>query len=216
MGCLAACSLALATLLSSCSNGDAYSELKPLLCTQEDIGPGYQQLTDGDFSVRDLADLGPDADQRERELRQAGAQHGRFVLFKQSLPKPPFDPPVNVVCQAWRFESAEQARAFVRSLQPDDRLATTAMTWIPEDDRNFALVNASESPAPPGEAWARFAIRAGKGEETMNAIYDATSSGSTVLTVVTGEADGTQSPEQNARLAAVLAARSHRLIPPRP
>lgn len=211
-----ACSVALAALFSSCSNGDAYSELKPLLCTPEDVGADYQQLTDGDFSVRDLADLGPGAAQRERELRQAGAQHGRFVLFKKSLPKPPFDPPVNVVCQAVQFDSPEQARAFVRGLQPDDSLATTAMTWIPGDDRHFAAVNAGESPAPPGEAWARFTIRAGSGEETMTAIYDAVSSGSTVLTVVTGEADSTQSPEQSERLAAVLTARSQRLTPPHP
>lgn len=207
---------AFGAFLSSCSNGDAYSELKPLLCNQEDVGQDYQQLTDGDFSVRDLADLGPNASLRERELREAGVQHGGFILFKQSLPKPPFDPPVNVVCQALQFDSPEHARAFVRDLRPNDSLATTAMVWIPEGARDFATVNAAESPAPRGETWARFVIRAGTGEETMNAVYDATSSGSTVLTIVVGEADSTQSAEQRDRLAAVLTARSLRLIPPRP
>lgn len=208
-------SVALGSLLSACSNGDAYAELKPLLCAQEDVGPDYQQLTDGDFSVKDLADLGPDASRRERELRDAGARHGRFVLFKQSLPKPPFHPPVNVVCQALQFGSPDEAQAFVRGLRADDSLGTTAMTWIPMDDRDFVVVNAAESPAPRGEAWARFVIRAGAGEEKMNAIYDATSSGSTVFTIVVGEADSTQSAEQRERLAAVLTARSHRLTPAR-
>ncbi len=89
------------------------------------------------------------------------------------------------------------------------------MTWIPEGGRNFATVNAGESPAPPGEAWARFVIHAGSGEETMNATYDATSSGATVVTIVAGEADSTQSAEQRDRLAAVLAARTARLAPAR-
>lgn len=202
---------AAAILNSACSNGDAYRELKPLLCTQQDVGSNYQQLTDGDFSVKDLADLGPNSSARQKELRAAGVQHGRFVLFKESLPRPPFDPPVNVICQALQFDSPEHARAFVRALQPDDSLATTAMTWIPEANRDFATVNAAESPAPRGEEWARFVIRAGEAEQTMNAVYDATSSGSTVFTIVTGEADSTQSQEQRDRLSGVLAARSARL-----
>ena len=158
-----------------------------------------------------IADLGPNSSARQKELRAAGVQHGRFVLFKESLPRPPFDPPVNVICQALQFDSPEHARAFVRALQPDDSLATTAMTWIPEANRDFATVNAAESPAPRGEEWARFVIRAGEAEQTMNAVYDATSSGSTVFTIVTGEADSTQSQEQRDRLSGVLAARSARL-----
>ncbi len=203
--------LSICWLTAACSNGDAYAELKPLLCAQEDVGPDYQQLTDGDFSVKDLADLGPNASQRVAELRDAGAQHGRFVLFKQSLPRPPFEPPVNVVCQALQFDTAEHARAFVRDLRADDSLATTAMTWLPAEGRQFTPVNASESQAPPGESWARFEIRAGSGEQAMNAIYDATSAGDVVFTIVVGEADGSQSTEQRERLAATLRARAARL-----
>lgn len=200
--------LAVCFAAAACSGGNTYGELKPQLCTQEDVGPDYQQLTDGDFSVRDLADLGPDADRREGELRAAGARHGRFVLFKQSLPKPPFEPPVNVVCQALQFDSAASASAFVANLRPDDSLATTAMIWIPRGDRAFAAEDASREGSARS---ARFTIRAGSGEERMNAVYQAVARGDVVLTMVVGEADGTPSAEQRTRFAETVAARDARL-----
>ena len=193
---------------SACAAGNTYGDLKPQLCNQEDVGPDYRQLTDGDFSVRDLADLGPDADTREGELRQAGARHGRFVLFKQSLPKPPFEPPVNVVCQALQFDSTASAEAFVSNLRPDDSLATTAMIWIPRGDRAFAAESASGDDSARS---ASFTIRAGSGEERMNAVYQAVAHGDVVLTIVVGEADGTPSAEQRTRFAETVKARDARL-----
>lgn len=208
LGVLAAGALPLA---SACSNGDAYAELKPLLCTQDDVGPGYQQLTDGDLSVRDLADLGPDATARVRELQDAGAQHGRFILFKEALPRPPFEPPVNVVCQALQFESAEAAQAFVRGLRPDDSLSTTVMAWLPRSNRHFVAMPLEAATPATGEVSARFAISGGSGEETMNAVYVASSEGAVVFTIVVGEADSTRSAEQVTRLAETLSARAGRL-----
>jgi hypothetical protein len=123
-------------VISACGNSGG-NDLDPYLCTLDDLGGDYQQLTNGNFSPRDLADLGPDADKREREFRDSGMKRGRFVFFKQTLPKPPFEPPLNVVCQVIEFRSREQAQAWVASLQSNhDKAATSVLGWLPRENRD--------------------------------------------------------------------------------
>lgn len=145
----------------SCTGEVTESDLDPFLCTLDDLGGGYQQLITGDFSPGDLADLGPRAEERERELTAAGMVGGRFSFWKQSLPKPPFDPPLNVVCQVLEFETEGQAAAWVAGLEADAPVvATSAIAWLPGDGRS--AVELGTAAAEPGSARA-FEVTAGSG-----------------------------------------------------
>jgi hypothetical protein len=117
--------------------------LDPYVCDERDLGDEFQQLSEGDFSPRDLADLQPNARTRERELRNAGLQRARVVLFKQVLPHPPFDPQVNVVCEALEFSSPQQAEAFVADRQPN--AASLAVLLITDQDLSAAEIREPES-----------------------------------------------------------------------
>jgi hypothetical protein len=154
-----------AFLLSSCGGDSKGEDLDPYLCTREDVGDEYQELARGNFSPRDLADLGPDADTRVREFREAGMKRGRFAFFKQSLPRPPFEPPIDLLCQVIEFESEAAALAFVEDMEPEDSLATTAMAWIPENEREFEEEGGSGS--TPGLRM--FSIVAGSNETKIYA-----------------------------------------------
>lgn len=114
-------------LLSSCAGSDNNNDLDAYLCDSETVGSEFQELARGDFSPRDLADLGDDAARRDREFRAAGMRRGRFVLFKETLQKPPFDPPANVVCQVIEFGSAQEAGAWAGGLRPDATLEAAIM-----------------------------------------------------------------------------------------
>jgi hypothetical protein len=104
-------------LLTACSTGEpADSELDAYLCDQDDVGDQYIELTRGEFTPRDLADLSDNADSRERALTEAGMQAGRFAFYKESLPRPPFDPPVNIICQVSQFKNEASASEWVAAL----------------------------------------------------------------------------------------------------
>jgi hypothetical protein len=126
----------------SCSGGEAAAPDNPLdqmVCRYEDLPEDYQAQTSGDFSVGDLADLAPDASARRKELRAAGLQTGHFSSWRQVVGDPPFDPPIEVVCQAMQFETQDQARQFVNTMRAEPgELATRAITWLPESDRRVA------------------------------------------------------------------------------
>ena len=170
---------------ASCGEGSKGEELDSYLCTHEDVGEEYQELARGNFSPRDLADLGPDADSRVREFEDAGMEPGRFAFFKQALPKPPFDPPIDVLCQVIEFESDAAAQAFVRNMAPEDSLATTAMAWIPDEDREFEEVP-EHGQAPDGTQRFIYEVRAGGGGEAMAAKFDVLNFGKLVRTIAVG------------------------------
>lgn len=185
-----------ATLLApACSSGDSHPELDSYLCDQSDLGEDYQQLIEGDFSPRDLADLGPDADTRARDFHEAGMQRGRFVLFKQALPKPPFEPPVNVVCQVIEFDSPGSARSWIAGLTPDATvIQTSGIAWIPDGSREveeLTRLTASQSPATSIRA---FRVLADDGTTRMAAAYQFQDSGRYVLLWAVG---GELPPDSN-------------------
>jgi hypothetical protein len=103
--------LAVGALGASCSNSSSLSpEIDRFLCTQEDVGPGYIELSRGEFTPADLAELAPGAS--TAQYKAAGMRDRHFVFWKQALPKPPFEPPMNVLCQVIEFETEEQAVAY--------------------------------------------------------------------------------------------------------
>lgn len=144
----------LAILAVSCANegstADPAAPLNEQVCNQSDLGDAYRQQTAGDFTPENLAGLAPDADEREAALEANGLTGGHFAYWKHIVPRPPFAPPLEVVCQAMVFKSPEEAAQFVAELEasPDD-LASTAITWLPDGDRSASEepLNNTELPA---------------------------------------------------------------------
>ncbi|HMO95558.1 MAG TPA: hypothetical protein PKD27_05510, partial [Tepidiformaceae bacterium] len=125
--CVAACS-------DASQEGDA--DLDRFLCVQDDLTWEFHEQVSGSFSAEDLGSLGDGTEERKEAYRAAGLLRGRFVFWKESLPRPPFDPPVNVVCQVLVFQTAPQAGAWVDGLVADsDEIAATGILWLPGGER---------------------------------------------------------------------------------
>jgi hypothetical protein len=192
-----------AMVISACgkSGSDA---LDPYLCTLDDLGGGYQQLTDGNFSPRDLADLGRDANAHEREFREAGMKRGRFVFFKQGLPKPPFEPPLNVVCEVIEFGSEEQAQTWLEGPRPTGNVADAAIAWVPEDHRE---VREKDSLA----GTRTFEVKAGEDAERVAAVLQFSRSGALVVAVAVGKTADAITDDERRILGELIARRANRL-----
>ncbi len=178
-------------VLAGCSDaseaGDA--ALDRYLCEQDDLDGRFLQLVSGAFSGDDLGGLGLDPEERKREYRSAGMQRGRFVFWKQSLPKPPFDPPVNVVCQVLVFETAEQAAGWVAGLDPDaSDVAASGIIWLPGEEREVKEIE----PIGGGRA---FQVTAEEGPARVALIATYEAEGNIVRSVFAGDRDGTVTEE---------------------
>ncbi len=196
---------ALCVALGGCSDASEAGDtaLDPYLCEPGDLDGGFLQLVAGAFSREDLGGLGRDPETRKREYRAAGMERGRFVFWKERLPKPPFDPPVNVVCQVLVFGSAEQAAAWVASLDADaEDLAASGILWLPGGER------LTEEIAPIAGARA-FRVTAEEGQARVTLIATYGAEGNIVRSVFAGDRDGRVTAEyvaairgrQDARLA---------------
>jgi hypothetical protein len=147
------------------------------------------QLVSGAFSRDDLGGLGLDPEERKREYRAAGMQRGRFVFWKQGLPRPPFDPPMNVVCQVLVFETAAQAAAWVSALAPDaSDVAASGIIWLPGREREVTEIE----PIAGGRAF-RVVAEEGNARVTLIATYEA--EGNIVRSVFAGDRDGAVTAE---------------------
>ena len=156
---LAALSLA-ATLVAACGNPESQdgsgAGLEKHVCLQEDVPADFRRQTAGDFTPQNLADLGPGPDQRLRQLAAAGMRGGHFAYWKQNVGSPPFEPPLDIICQVIEFDSEANAAAFVQAIRPEpEELATTALTWLPDGSRTVV-----EAPATLSPGARAFAIRA--------------------------------------------------------
>ncbi len=154
--------LGLCALFAACAPGAvSETELDEHLCSPEALGDDYQELVRGDFTPRDLAELADPHEGRERELRDAGLERGKFVYYKSVLEKPPFEPPLEVVCQAMEFESEEQAAAWIAGLTEEaaaealllgrfrgDATARDSgpLNGSPDSPRTFTIVDQSVEP----------------------------------------------------------------------
>jgi hypothetical protein len=145
---------ALAIVLSgaACSaDAGGSGALKEQICTESDLGGSYIEKTSGGITIQNLANLSSDAAARSKQLKAAGMHDGRFAYWIHTVPKPPFDPPLEVVCQALEFRSPAEAQAFVRGLQPTpDDLASTGMVWLAKGHRTVTTVEHMEQGVQPG------------------------------------------------------------------
>lgn len=175
-------SVALAGCSDASESGDA--ALDRYLCEQSDLDGRFLQLVSGAFSRDDLGGLGLDPAARKREYRAAGMERGRFVFWKESLPKPPFGPPMNVVCQVLVFESPGQAADWVTSLDADVAdLAASGILWLPGGERVV------EELAPIAGARA-FQVTAEEGPARVTLIATYAAEGNIVRSVFAGDRDG--------------------------
>lgn len=167
----ALCLLAGTLLLGACSDAseEGDTSLDTYLCSLEDLGGDYQEQVSGSFSSTDLGGLEDGTEERKQAYRDAGLQRGRFIFWKEVLPKPPFDPPHNVVCQVLVFETNTEAQAWVADLEADSsEIAASGIVWLPDGERDAEEVAANEGRAfhvianegPASvELWATYEVR---------------------------------------------------------
>jgi hypothetical protein len=181
----------LGLVVAGCSDASEAGDvaLDRYLCEQSDLEGRFLQLVSGAFSRDDLGGLGLDPEERKREYRAAGMQRGRFVFWKQGLPRPPFDPPMNVVCQVLVFETAAQAAAWVSALAPDaSDVAASGIIWLPGREREVTEIE----PIAGGRAF-RVVAEEGNARVTLIATYEA--EGNIVRSVFAGDRDGAVTAE---------------------
>jgi hypothetical protein len=139
--------LAFAAMLSACKEGSAGPNelaLDKLVCQPGDLPETYRHQAAGNFSLGNLADLAPNPTARRAQLRAAGVKGGYFSTWREAVGDPPFPAAIDIVCQVIRFDTAEEATAFVAAMKPTPGdLATAAISWLPDDDQT-----AEELPAP--------------------------------------------------------------------
>ena len=182
---------ALLAMLAACGDDSASSPaaeaLDRQLCTSADVGPDFRQEAAGSFTPGNLADLSSQPSARRTALASAGLTDGRFAYWKHFVGDPPFPPPLEIVCQAMQFGSPSEANAYVASLQstPED-LATTAISWIPDDNRTV-----TPTALPPGSGGRGFQISAGGSSDHVDLFAVVIASGPYVRTVYAGKQGGT-------------------------
>ena len=180
-----------------------------LICTPDDLRGTYFMQMAGEFSIRNLADLADDAASREAELDSSGLRGGRFNYWKQDVGKPPFETPVELVCQVMEFASDAQAAQFVRDLEVDPgELATTAVAWLPAGGRTARELPVSDTAyVPPGTRVFRLE---GTSPGANTILYAAIAPGGRfVQGIYMGNRDGTATPGETTAVLARLAARSN-------
>lgn len=118
------------------SSNEQTTALESQVCLQSDVPADFQQQTSGDFTPKNLADLGPKPDARLRQLEASGLRGGHFAYWKQAVGSPPFAAPLDLICQVLEFDSNAHAANFVAAIRPEPAdLATTALTWLPNGSR---------------------------------------------------------------------------------
>lgn len=113
---------------------------RELICQTGDVPTDYLLQISGDFTSSEFADLAHFTEGDQATLREAGFVGGRFSYWKQLVSKPPFDPPVNILCEALEFSSEEGAARYVSALDPATYGEVPGLTWLPEGDREFTAV----------------------------------------------------------------------------
>lgn len=205
---LAAVAVIAVTAGCATSGGGDTTQLKEQLCTEADLGGGYIEKTTGAVTVQNLADLSDDASARKKQLNDAGVEGGRFAYWEHSVPNPPFNPPVEVVCQALQFGSAAEAAAFVRNLKPtDDDLASTAMTWLPDGHRTVDEVFSSQMGSGPARRYFKITASGSGLDFTIYATVE--QDGAFVRTIYAGKNAGGPAPTLNdaGKIAAAITQR---------
>lgn len=161
---------------------DRVAGLEVQVCLQQDVPADFRRQTSGDFTPQNLADLGSNPKQRLQQLATEGMRGGHFAYWKQTVGSPPFEPPLDIVCQVLEFDSAPAAATFVQTIHPEPAdLATTALTWLPVGSRTVF-----EAPTTLSPAARAFAIRAEDSQTSVDISAVVSADGRYVRTVYLG------------------------------
>lgn len=174
-----------AAILSACQASGRLEgpALDRYLCTAEDLPFDVIEQARGDFTAADLGGLSRDPEVRKAEYRAAGMEGGRFGFWKQALPRPPFESPLNVVCQVIAFDSSAAAASWVANLEADPvRIRDSGMLWAP-----LGEARAEELPAERGRL---FRLEGTEGEARVTLFAHHVARGHLVLSVFVGDRDG--------------------------
>jgi hypothetical protein len=192
-----------AVVAGACRGGAGFdgAALDAFLCTADDLPGMFMEQTRGDFTPDDLGGLSRTPDERKAEYRAAGMEGGRFVFWKEALPRPPFASPVNVVCQVLSFSSEAQAAAWVAALTAEPEvIRDSGMLWAPMEN-----ASARELPGEHGRLF-ELAAREGDAQVRLFALHEAR--GRLVVSVFAGDRDGRT---EAATALAIAASRDARL-----
>ena len=120
--------------LAACSGASQNDEeIDRFLCNHDDVGPDFIELARGEFTPEDLANLSTNASAAKQEYESGGLMRGRFVFLKEVLSRPPFDPPLNLLCQVLEFDSEADAQAYASGLG-GAAPQWAGIAWLPDGD----------------------------------------------------------------------------------
>jgi hypothetical protein len=106
-------------------------------CTRADIPRDFVLLVTGDFTPGNLAEVTTAPAPRAQALRASGLEGGQFSYWKQTVEKPPFDPPANILCEVLQFETAAGAASYIDSLDPGRAGSLPGFAWLPDGPRSI-------------------------------------------------------------------------------
>ena len=198
------------------SGGGDTAQLKEQLCTEADLGGSYIDKTSGAITVQNLADLSDNTSARKKQLEAAGVEGGRFAYWEHTVPNPPFNPPLEVVCQALEFGSPTEAAAYIRDLKPTpDDLASTAMAWLANGHRSVEEVDLPVAGDGQLALPRAFKITASGSSVDFTIYVSVQADGAFVRTIYVGKQRGGPAVTFN-DAANIGAAINQRLYPPTP
>ena len=151
---------AVAWSAAACTGEPTGSDLDTFLCSADDLGWAAHEVARGEFGEEGF----------ERG-KPAGFDGGRFVFFSQALTRPPFDPPLQVVCQVLEFESAGASQHWAASLSAETLAVSSEITAIPSEHRDIREIDNGDFPAE-GSVLRHFELTAGEGAERVSALVE--------------------------------------------
>ncbi len=155
-------------LLAGCSGGGP-ELLADRVCQEERLPPGFERLTFGNISPKDLGrEVGAET------LAAAGATGGYFTFWKEVLGELQDDLAVEIVCQVVAFGDQEEASRFVSGLPPKaDWLSVTVAGIALAEGTTLAEVEADGRGTRAfrlheGEGRVRYAVVAARGRFVLS------------------------------------------------
>jgi hypothetical protein len=180
-------------------------DLATYVCLEEDVPDTYLPQTDGTLQPDDLAALTEDPEEREELLDQIGMEEGYLSYWREEPPKPPFEDPNHLFCQALLFADEAGAALYLDSIRPlPQDVAATAVTFLPESAQEVEEVTAEAGLGPGSRA---FILRAEDEGETLIVNILMRQIDRYVLSVLQGGSAEVPSLEESAAILDSMAAR---------
>ena len=101
------------------------SELDRYLCDAKMFGPDVHESARGELTADDLERMGDGDGQAPDDVVAA-----KFALYVRTLPRPPFDPPGDLVCQVVEFEDEQAAAGWVAGLDANQPLSGIVVGFL--------------------------------------------------------------------------------------